>query len=232
MEQEPWHGDSVHAQRPRRQVLRGARRAGGAAGAQVLPAAQRAAWPPGSTGPPLQQRARPASTPSSVCTMRPPAPPHSPAGPDRVPGVAVHRDLVPGGVQVLVVRTRALGLLDAAAAAVVHQPVRADAAADALCLVLQGAGEGTAGFRPRWPSRPLLEPPPFLLCGHPFLPCPPDLCALSLGLTTGPGDRRRLPARGPHTAPSPPWAGRGPLGRGGPRRPMRVRDPAAGPQGQ
>lgn len=97
-------------------------------------------------------------SPTSSARARPPRPrlcgppcaPPTPAKPDHVPGVAIHLDLVPGGVHVLVVHTRALVLLDAAATAVIQQPVRAHTAADAHRLILRGR---TAGFRPPWPSR-------------------------------------------------------------------------------
>lgn len=70
------------------------------------------------------------------------------------PGVAVHLDLVPRGVQVLVVHTRALLLHDAAPAAVVHQSLGTHAAADALRVVLGAAGTGVQGCEAR-PALPL-----------------------------------------------------------------------------
>lgn len=85
------------------------------------------------------------------------------AGPGHSPGVAVHLDLVPRGVQVLVVHTRALLLHDAAPTAVVHQSLGTHAAADALRLVLGAAGHWGSGVRGQagaaLGSHPLMSPP-------------------------------------------------------------------------
>ena len=135
-------------------------------------------------------------------THTPPPPPPELLGPGSAghsPGVAVHLDLVPRGVQVLVVHTGTLLFHDAAAAAVIQQPVRANTAADALRLVLQGAG---AAFRDllRGPELAPSLPPPFLTLAdtplslpHPQTPALSPLSGSALGRGTGEGCRPRVP---------------------------------------
>lgn len=107
------------------------------------------------------------------------------------PGVAVHPDPVPGGVQVLVVHTRARLLHHAAAPAIVNQALRAHAAADALCLVLGAGGRVGSGMR----CRPRVAGPSSDTEDTPAVPLTFDLSpspgsgALPLQLTTGLGDR-------------------------------------------
>lgn len=76
------------------------------------------------------------------------------------PGVAVHCDMVAGRVQFLVVRAGARLLLHAAPPAVVHQPLGAHAAADALCLVLRADGGQTRSSAARLTPAPRAPSPP------------------------------------------------------------------------
>lgn len=113
------------------------------------------------------------SPPSCPHHMFPPVPRVGPMEPGHLPGVAVHLDLVPWGVQVMVVHARAVLLHDTATTAIVQQPTWANAATDTLRLILQGPGSGAQGFdaRSRGPSRPYSGPPRLLTLWTPL--CPP-----------------------------------------------------------
>lgn len=136
------------------------------------------------------------------------------------PGVAIHLDLVPGQVQVPVVHTRALLLHNTATTAVIQQPNRANTAADALRLVLQGRGVGWGGTENsvrdllRGPELALSLPSPLLTLQSPLGPfptCRPQPCLLSW-VQHWAGAQVRAAGQGSLHRPPPPPPGTGRTG--------------------
>ena len=196
MAQVPWHTNWVHAQRPFWQVLgRGRWGLEGLQGPGLPSPAQRAAWSPAESSQQLIPPSPPTAAPIGTRTHGGGRAPGQAlecsgvrGGAGLSPGVAVDPDLVPGLVQVVVVHTWACLLHHAATPAIVHQPLGAHAATDALCLVLGGGWR--VGFKdqmpgPGWPA-PLLTLQTLTRVSHPTL----------RSLTPRPGPASRAPPSG------------------------------------